>query len=184
MVVAVHGSSIGRWVLQIMQIVERILHVGLQTETAPQFLVRCLCEEVLIPLPVGGVPLVGESPDDRTRQAPFGVIIIGVDRQSPIEACCLKPVEGDVGIVTAPYRVFRSRLEPELIVAVAVLIFAIYKEPVLQGEIELGFLQSKRSQSVLARQHSAVGTTGLHIDRSSRGVLRSRLQTLVPVGVV
>ena len=184
MVVAEHSRGVGIGVLQIVQIVVGILDVGLHCEVFPSVFVRRLYEEVLVPLAVGRIPLVGKSSDYGSGESALRVVIIYMCRQSAIESGSLNTIECYVGVVATAHRVLLLRAEAETVVAFGVLIFGIDKHQVLQREITLHLVQSERAASVLQRVCSLSRTSGLHIYSCSRGILRSRLQALVAVGVV
>ena len=184
MVVAEHCRGVGIGVLQIVQVVVGILQIGLQCEVLPSVFVRRLHEEVLVPLAVGRIPLVGKSSDDGSGESALRVVVVHVCGKSAIESGCFDPIERDVGVVSLANGVLLLRAEAETVVAFGVLIFGIDKHQVLQREITLHLVQSKRAASVLQRVCSLGRTSGLHIYRCSRGILRCRLQAFVAVGVV
>ena len=184
MVVAEHCRGVGIGVLQIVQIVVGILQIGLQCEVFPSMFVRRLHEEVLVPLAVGRIPLVGKSSDYGSGESALRVVIIYVCGKSAIESGSFDPIECDVGVVATAHRVLLLRTEAETVVAFGVLIFGIYKQQVLQREITLHLVQSERAASILHGVCSLGRTSGLHIHRCSRGILRCRLQAFVAVGVV
>ena len=111
----------------VVQIVVGVFQIGFQSEVFPRMLVRRLYEEVLVPLSVGGIPLVGKATDDRSGQSTLGVVIIYMCGQSFIESCCLQSVECYVGVVACAYGVLRFGVEVEFIVAVGMLVFGIYE---------------------------------------------------------
>ena len=184
MVVAEHSRGVGIGVLQIVQIVVGILQICLQCEVFPSVFVRRLHEEVLVPLAVGRIPLVGKSSDDGSGESAFRVVVVHVCGKSAIESGSFDTIECYVGVVATAHRVLLLRTEAETVVAFGVLIFGIDKHQVLQREITLHLVQSERTASVLQRVSSMSRTSGLHIYRCSRGILRCRLQAFVAVGVV
>ena len=92
-------------------------------------------------------------------------------RQSAIESGSLNTIECYVGVVATANRVLLLRAEAETVVAFGVQIFGIDKHQVLQREITLHLVQSERAASVFPLQGGAVGTSGLHVDGGSRGIL-------------
>ena len=105
-------------------------------------------------------------------------------REALVEASRLDAVETDVGVASLAHGVLRSRLEAERIVAVGALIFGVDEENVLKGKVRLQLLQTERARAVFDGERRRVGSARLQVDRSRRGILGSRLQSLVAVGVV
>ena len=183
-IITIHSRRIGGWVLQIVQVIISILQVRLQAPSAPQLLIRSLDKEVLVPLPIRGIPLVGKTTNDRSRQSSVWIVIVGMKRQPLVESSSLQTIEGDVGVVPHANRIFWSRLKSEFVVTVRMLVLTIEEEVILQREISFHLIQTERTIAILHLCGGTVWSFGLHIDGGSRSILWSRLQSLILVGIV
>ena len=100
-------------------------------------LIRRLYKEVLVPLTVGRIPLVGQSSDNGSWQSALRVVIVDVCRQTFIECGSLNTVECNIRVVPGASSILLFLMEAETVVAFGMLVFGVNKEQILQGKVSL-----------------------------------------------
>ena len=133
-------------------------------------LIRCLHEEVAVPLAPHIDILIAQTAHDATRAAALAIIIIDVRRETTFEQSSLNTSVADVAVCPASHRIFILRVVTEGVVAPRVGPLTI-KEATpslsLELHIRLRHIGRERRTAQLYRQRVLRGSACTQVDSST-----------------